>query len=39
VQNERWTGRKALRKEMAQAICNNFGPESGLTSILAHELK
>ena len=37
-QNERWTGRKALRGEMARAICKHFGPESGLSAILAHEL-
>lgn len=38
-QNERWTGRKALRGEMANAICKHFGPDSGLSTILAHELK
>jgi shikimate 5-dehydrogenase len=38
-QNERWTGRKALRGEMANAICKHFGPDSGLSTILAHEIK
>ena len=39
VQNERWTGRKALRGVMARAICKHFGPESGLAEILTHETK
>lgn len=38
-QNERWTGRKAPRGEMAQAICAHFGPDSGLSNVLAHEMQ
>ena len=38
-QNERWTGRKALRSVMARAICEHFGAASGLEAVLAHELE
>ena len=37
-QNEKWTGRYAPRAEMAHAACKHFGPESGLSSILGHEM-
>ena len=38
-QNERWTGRKALRSVMARAICEHFGAASGLEAVLAHEFE
>mmetsp|Transcript_6207 Transcript_6207/g.12024 ORF Transcript_6207/g.12024 Transcript_6207/m.12024 type:complete len:359 (+) Transcript_6207:3-1079(+) len=37
-QSEKWTGREAPRGAMAAAACRHFGPESALSTVLAHEM-